>query len=170
MSITYAEQKAPDSITKHYTPEALAKRLIELVPIKATDTVLDPSAGRNNVFLKHVKAKRKLRCEIEEGMDFLAAPLLNYDWAITNPPYHLLRKFVDKTAEEANKGFAFLVNINGVNSFTPLCLDNLRTRGFYLRHLHVVNVKAWMGRYFFFVFSKQPGDCKHTWDTEAWKH
>lgn len=168
MSITYAAQKAPANISKHYTPEALAKRLVSLVPVKPTDTVLDPSAGKNNVFLKHIKAKRKLRCEIEDGTDFLATPL-SYDWAITNPPYHLLRKFVDKTADEARKGFGFLVNINGVNSFTPLCLENLRSKGFYLRHLHVCNVKAWMGRYFFFVFDKKPGLCAHTWDTATWK-
>jgi hypothetical protein len=173
MSITYAKQKPPNSITKHYTPESLAERLVSLVPVVPVDTVLDPSAGKNDVFLKHIKAKRKLRCEIEDGIDFLAKKM-TYDWAITNPPYHLLwgrsgGGFIDKASQEARKGFAFLVNINGINTLTPKRLALLRERGFYMRHLHVLNVRAWMGRYFFYVFCKEHGMCAHTWDTETWK-
>lgn len=83
---TYAEQKPPSAIEKHYTPEALANRLIDLVPLSKNDVVLDPSAGNTNSFFSHFpNQKRALRCELEEGNDFLITPL-KYDWAITNPP------------------------------------------------------------------------------------
>jgi hypothetical protein len=59
------------------------------VPIAAHDAVIDPSAGKNRVFIKNVRSSRKLYCETDEGSDFLVTAFV-YDWAITNPAYHLL--------------------------------------------------------------------------------
>jgi hypothetical protein len=168
MVFKYAEQKAPADIQKHYTPAPLAKRLVALVPVKSTDTVLDPSAGTNRVFLKHLKAKRKLSCELQAGTDFLSTPM-TYDWAITNPPYHLLWRFIEKAAQESRKGFAFLVNINGINTLTPRRLALLEQQGSYMRRLHVCNVKQWMGRYYFYVFQKKNGPVKLSWDVGSWQ-
>ena len=167
MAIRYAKQITPKTIAKHYTPPALAARLVSLVPYDRADIVLDPSAGKNQVFIKQVKARRKIACELDEGKDFLTLPLA-YDWAITNPPYHLLWAFIDKTSQEARKGFGFLVNINGINTLTPKRLTLLQERGFHLRHLHVCNVKAWMGRYYYYIFRKQEGLFSHTWDIKSW--
>jgi len=165
--LRYAAQKPPGNIAKHYTPVALANHLVGLVPIGKNDCVLDPSAGRTRVFYKAFPTRRKLYCEVTEGSDFLARPLV-YDWAITNPPYHLLWKFIDKTSQEGLKGFGFLVNINGINTLTPKRLELLRGRGFHLRLLHTCNVKQWFGRYYFYVFQRQKGECFLSWDTKSW--
>jgi len=169
MSITYADQRPPEKIEKHYTPLALAARLVSLVPVEKGDIVLDPCSGKNKAFYDAFPFKRYAReLELDEGDDFLATPHA-YDWSITNPPYHLLWKFIDKTSLEARKGFAFLVNINGINTLTPKRLELLRERGFHMRRLHVLNVKQWMGRYYFYVFSKQKGGIQHSWDKQTWQ-
>jgi hypothetical protein len=168
MAIRYAPQNPPASISKHCTPPKLAARLVSLVPLSGGDTVLDPAAGPNRVFMRHFAVKRRLACEITTGVDFLKTPL-TYDWGITNPPYHLLWPFIEKTAGEARKGFAFLVNINGLNSLTPRRLRWLRDRQFAMRHLHVCQVRKWFGRYYFFVFSKETRKgCILSWDNEVW--
>lgn len=159
MSITYAEQKAPENIQKHYTPKGLATDLFNLVPVKEGDIVLDPASG-DGVF------PCTLSLDIQSGEDYLISNI-QYDWAITNPPYHLLWKFIEK-ATEARKGFAFLVNINGINTLTPKRLQFLKDKGFAMRRLHVINVKQWHGRYFFYIFQKEEGACELTWNTKLY--
>lgn len=166
MAIAYATQKPAQDVTTHYTPVLLARRLLSLVPYSADDLVIDPAAGSIKPFYSNIVAHR-IYCEIEEGTDFLACGL-HYDWAITNPPYHLLWKFVDKASLEARKGFGFLVNINGINTLTPRRLEILTNRGFHLRALHVCTVRKWFGRYYFYIFEKRPGPCRTTWDIESW--
>ena len=166
--LRYAEQISPTQIEKHYTPPALASFLVGLVPIHPNDRIIDPAAGRAQPFLRSFPATRRTHCEIDEGSDFLATTL-SYEWAITNPPYHLLWAFIDKASCEASKGFAFLININGVNSLTPRRLRLLQERRFHLRRLHVCQVKQWFGRYYFVVFSKRGGQCKLSWDLAPWQ-
>jgi hypothetical protein len=163
----FAKQKKPKNIERHYTPAALARHLVDLVPIKHGERVLDPAAGANRVFLKAFPTRRKLCCEIEKGTDFLTSPY-QYDWAITNPPYHLLWAFIEKASCEARKGFGFLVNINGINTLTPKRLELLRQRDFHMRRLHICQVRRWFGRYYFYVFAKQPGSCLVSWDRTPW--
>jgi hypothetical protein len=168
MAIRFALQTAPANIESHYTPASLATRLVQLVPIRPEDIVLDPAAGRSSVFLDSMPTERRIACEIERGTDFLVTPLA-YDWAITNPPYHLLWAFIDKSSREARRGFAFLVNINGLNTLTPKRLMLLNERGFHMRHLHICQVRKWFGRYYFYVFIRQPGSCRLSWDLAPWE-
>ncbi len=165
--LKFAEQVAPTHIDKHYTPIALARHLVGLVPIEPTDRVIDPAAGASRSFLRWFPTRKRICCEISEGKDFLTKQL-DYDWAITNPPYHLLWAYIDKASAEADKGFAFLVNINGINTLTPKRLELLSHRRFYLRRLHVCQVKRWFGRYYFYVFSRQAGRCRLSWDDTQW--
>jgi hypothetical protein len=168
MAIVYRIQRPPSNIEQHYTPGLLAQRLVKLVPVAPEDVVLDPAAGRTRVFAKSLAVRRVLYCEVEEGIDFMSQSLA-YDWAITNPPYHLLWKFIEKASQEARKGFAFLVNINGINTLTPKRLALLEERRFHMRHLHVCNVKQWMGRYYFYVFRRQAGAVQLSWDLPSWQ-
>lgn len=169
----FAEQKPVSDITFHYTPEALAKVLINLVPIQPSDLVLDPSCGENKVFLKNFPTQNKLSCEIRDdligddvGKDFLdfATPV---DWAITNPPFSLYWKFCDHASEICRKGFAYLTNSNAFLSLTPRRLTLLSERGFGITTLEVLNIRKWFGRYYFVVFEKgKPsiiGWSKETW-------
>ena len=167
MAITFATQEPPKDIANHYTPPELARRLVALVPYRRTDILIDPSAGASRAFYRQFRTTRRLACEIGEGTDFLADPY-SYDWAISNPPYHLLWAFIDKTSCEARKGFGYLVNINGLNSLTPKRHELLAERGFGLRTLHVCNVRRWFGRYYFVVFTKVREPCVLSWDVQSW--
>jgi hypothetical protein len=46
---------------------------------------------------------------------------------ISSPPYDLPWEFIDKTSQETRKGFAHLVNINGLNTLTPRASDSSRS-------------------------------------------
>lgn len=169
MAIRYAPQLAPSSIETHYTPPKLAARLIALVPISPDETVIDPAAGANRVFYNQFRVERRIAYEIETGADFLATPL-EYDWAITNPPCHLLWQFMEKASVEARRGFAFLLNINGLNSLTPRRLQLLGQRRFALRLLHICQVRRWFGRYYFVVLQRGGvRTCSISWDERPWE-
>ena len=165
--LSYAAQRPPDDREKHSTPLALARHLVGLLPIGKADWVIDPSAGEARPFLSSLPTSNTMHCEIDEGSDFLAATY-EYDWAVTNPPYHLLWAFIDKASREARKGLGFLVNINGINTLTPKRLDLLRQRGFHLRRLHVCQVRRWFGRYYFIVLMNEAGPCAVSWDATSW--
>jgi len=149
----FKEQKPVEDIEKHYTSEALVKKLVELVPYSKTDFVVDCASGRNMVFFNNFKTDNKEFCEIDLQKDFFEfnKPV---DWFITNPPFHLCWKFIDHASTLASKGFAFVLSSNSLLSLTPRRLTILRNRGFEITSIHIFNVKKWFGRYYFVVFEK----------------
>lgn len=84
---------------KIYTPENVAKTIINLCPIKETDTVLDAFAGKK-VFYDNYPKCIKSWCEIDDGVDFFEykTPI---DWIITNPPYSILEDVLKHSFEIA---------------------------------------------------------------------
>jgi hypothetical protein len=144
------EKKIKD-ITFHYTNEQMVKDLIAITPIKGS--VLDAGSGKNKVWYKNLKGK-KYECEIEDGVDFLTWDK-KVDWVIGNPPFHQGWLFLDKASQVANKGIAFLGNLNFWNSCLPSRFELLAERGFYLNKLHIVQDKRWFGRYYFLIFTKE---------------
>ena len=139
----------------HYTSEAMAKDLIALLPIKEGDSVLDAGSGKNKVWAKNIP--RCLECELEDGCNFLIWDK-KVDWVVGNPPFHLGWKFLDKASQVANKGIAFLGNLNFWNSCLPSRFELLKERGFYLQKIHIVQDKRWFGRYYFLILEKKPND------------
>lgn len=141
--------------TFHYTKDSMVKELIPLIPFKESDTVLDAGSGKNKVFFKNIPSFCKAyEIELDDGKDFLKQTK-SYDWIIGNPPYHIGKDFLTKAMETANKGIAFLINLNCLNSFLlPSRLKKLTEKGFYLQSIHITQDKRWFGRYFFVIFSK----------------
>ncbi len=90
---------------------------------------------------------------IENGIDFFELKG-KYDWIIGNPPFHISYKFFDKASDIAIKGFAFLINIQAMNSLLPSRLESYKEKGFYLSKIHIVQDKRWFGRYYFIIFDK----------------
>jgi hypothetical protein len=147
----------PKDINFHYTNEQMVIDLLSITPIKYEDSVLDAGSGKNKVWFNNVNCKEKYECEIEEGNDFLLWDKI-VDWVIGNPPFHEGWKFLDKASQIANKGVAFLGNLNFWNSCLPNRFELLKERYFYLNKIHIVQDKRWFGRYYYFIFTKEKND------------
>ena len=144
-------------ITFHYTNEQMVKDLIALLPIKKSDSALDAGSGKNKVWYRNVPCRKKQECEIEDGCNFYMWNK-KVNWVIGNPPFHEGWKFLDKASQIANKGIAFLGNLNFWNSCLPSRFELLKERGFYLNKLHIVQDRRWFGRYYFLIFAKEKSD------------
>jgi len=88
------------------TPISLAKKLVE--HFKPNGIILEPCKG-TGVFLA-VLPENTLWCEIEEGKDFFDFND-KVDWIITNPPYSLMRKFMQHSMKVSDN-IVFLTTIN----------------------------------------------------------
>ena len=141
----------------HYTPEELVKYCLSLLNFEKEDVVLDVGAGKNMVWYNNIKIAKKDFCEIELGKDFFEYKE-DVDWCIGNPPFKFLWKMMEKSFEISNKGVAFLMAIDGINRFTPKRLEYIKSKGFYINKIAIVNCKKWFGRYFFVIFTKKPNN------------
>jgi len=91
---------------KVYTPEKIAKQIINLYDIKGF--VLDASSGTNKVFYNNYpKNVNKDWCELDLQKDFFKYTK-KVDWIITNPPYSIFDEFL-KHAQEISNNIVFLI-------------------------------------------------------------
>ena len=156
-------KEAPKDITFHYTNEQMVRDLLEFTPYGVGDSVLDAGSGKNKVWFnnfnkwKQGTKVKKYECEIEDGCDFMKWEK-EVDWVIGNPPFHEGWKFLNRASQLANKGVAFLGNLNFWNSCLPNRFEILKEQGFYLNKLHIVQDKRWFGRYYYLIFTKEPNN------------
>jgi len=143
----------PKDITFHYTNEQMVKDLIAITPLSGS--VLDAGSGKNKVWYKNIPDElEKYECEIEDGVDFMDWDK-KVNWIIGNPPFNIGWKFIEKSCEIAQTGIAVLGNINNFNQFTSLRLENMKEKGFTLKHIKIVADKRWFGRYYYLIFTKE---------------
>tara|TARA_R110002012_G_scaffold266431_2_gene449972 strand:+ start:1516 stop:2022 length:507 start_codon:yes stop_codon:yes gene_type:complete len=151
-------KKRKDANDKFYTPEILSKEILSLFNFKDKEIILDPCRGQGAFFNNYPTNTNNFWCEIDEGKDYL-----NYnnkvDYVITNPPYSILNKFIDKSIEICNKGFGFLLH---QHALTLPRLNKLKKNGFYLTKYHLCKVWNWYGHQVFVFFEKENKDCKIT--------
>ena len=136
----------------------MVRDLVRLIPLCETDTILDAGSGKNKIWYNSIQNTivEKYECEIEDGCDFLLWDK-KVDWVIGNPPFSVGWKFTEKSCNIAQKGIAFLGNIQFFNQFTSLRLEKMKEKGFELQHIHIVADKRWFGRYYFLIFEKKKG-------------
>lgn len=84
MAFVKGKTKSPNDNV--YTPVEIAKVIINKMPLKDGDIVLDASAGKNVFYDNYPDFVIKDRCEIDDDIDFFAYNK-KVDWIITNPPY-----------------------------------------------------------------------------------
>jgi len=138
----------------YYTNEQMVKDLLAITPISGF--VLDAGSGKNKVWFNNLKGE-KYECEIENGCDFYKWNK-KVDWVVGNPPFYQGWLFLEKASQIANKGIAFLGNLNFWNSCLPNRFEILKKRGFYLNKIHIVQDKRWFGRYYYVIFTKEPNE------------
>ena len=124
-----------------YTPEDLAKEIINICPLKPGDLVLDPFYGEGVFYNNYPEFCEKEWCEIEKGVDFL-----DYDkkvnWIISNPPFSKLKIMIPKMIETATDGICLIL---GTNNLTRLRDRLFNEAGFNLTHIETFQVRTWGG-------------------------
>ena len=143
------------------TPEELAKKLIQQIPLEEGDVLFEPFRGQGSFFNNFPDNCEKHWTEIKEDRDYRNFTAM-VDWIITNPPFRmesgkncffpLLKEF----APRVRKGICFLGDARCLESLTPLRQKELNGLGLYLTKMTMCNVKRWRGRYFFLQLTKQP--------------
>ena len=143
--------------TFHYTNEQMVKDLLAITPIESGDSVLDAGSGKNKVWFNNLVGE-KYECEIDDGCNFFLWDK-RVDWVIGNPPYHQSWKFTEQALKIANKGIAWLLNNQALNShLTPARLQKLHEAGWHYTSLRVVADKRWFGRYYYLILEKKPSN------------
>lgn len=92
---------------KVYTPKKLAKTIIDY--FNPSGKILEPSSG-NGVFLEYMEADWY---EIDKGKDFFDCSE-TYQWAITNPPFSKIRKFLQHLYKLNVENIVFLCPTNHI--------------------------------------------------------
>jgi len=141
----------------YYTNEEMVKDLLTITPISGS--ILDAGSGENKVWFNNLEGE-KYECEIEDDCNFFEWDK-KVDWIVGNPPFrsehlgeNLIWKWIKKSSEIAQIGMAFLLNHKVFNTLTPVRLQELADKGFYLQHIRIVADKRWFGRYYYLIFGR----------------
>tara|TARA_R110001592_G_scaffold305669_1_gene578292 strand:+ start:399 stop:1004 length:606 start_codon:yes stop_codon:yes gene_type:complete len=132
-----------------YTPEPLAKVMIDLCDIKPNDKVLDPSKG-GGVFYDNLPECNKDYCEITEDKDFFEYDK-EVDIIIGNPPYSIWTKWIEHTIQLNPKKFCYIF---GQMNVTSTRLQNIFDAGYIVSKFHICKVDWWFGHSFVCIFEK----------------
>jgi hypothetical protein len=123
-----------------YTPLELSKKLIDIVPIKKEDVLLDAFKGSGSFFNQFPITNKKEWCEIEEGIDFFSYNK-KVDWIISNPPFSEITKIIKKSSAICQIGFAYIFPLM---SFNYSRLKLIQESGFFIyKFVLFENPKQW---------------------------
>lgn len=82
------------------TKQETVERLFSIVPINPNWTYLEPCRGLDQAFYRHMPEGSQW-AELSEGVDYLETTFKPVDCIITNPPFSLTQKFLEKSYTEA---------------------------------------------------------------------
>lgn len=133
---------APNAPTRDIvmTPPALAQRIVAQLSIPAGAHLLDPSRGQGAFFDAFPADCTKDWCELAEGRDFFDHKLCA-DWIITNPPWSILRSFLQHAMTLAEN----VVLVAPLSNFTTRArLADINNAGFSISTLYLLKApKSW---------------------------
>lgn len=132
-----------------YTPEAVAKKHISLIPSINTDIWLDPFRGKG-IYYDHFPTESKEWCEITDGNDFFEYRG-NPDVICSNPPYSLLDKVFQKSIELQPRIISYLL-LHG--AMTPRRIEMFNEQGYGLTGIYITKVYKWYGMAEAYTFEK----------------
>lgn len=91
------------------TPPEATEALLKFLDLPKSRVIWEPACGEMdmvNVMRNH--GYSVVASDISCGQDFLTTPLQDCDWIITNPPFSVADKFIERCAEHG-KPFALLL-------------------------------------------------------------
>ena len=131
-----------------YTPKPVAMKMISMCNITPDMTVLDCSRGAG-VFYDNLPPCKKDWCEITDGKDFFEYNK-RVDLIISNPPFSLWNKWLEKTMQLTDKFCFIMSSIN----FTDTRMKNIIENGFGITQIHLLRIEWWFGNALIVIFEK----------------
>lgn len=91
------------------TPPEVTKTLLRVLDLPKTTVIWEPACGEMDMVSAMQSAGYSVvATDIIYGQNFLTEPLPECDWIITNPPFSVADKFIERCAEH-DKPFALLL-------------------------------------------------------------
>ena len=91
------------------TPRDVTEALLKYLDLPKTTVIWEPACGEMDmVSVMKEQGYRVIATDLSQGKDFLNEPLHECDWIITNPPFSVSDKFIERCAEHG-KPFALLL-------------------------------------------------------------
>lgn len=155
-SITRSIKKRLSPNDVFLTPMTLVNKHINLVEdlIDTDKTILDPFYGTGNYYntLKERFPTNHVEyTEIEMGLDFFEYNK-KVDYIISNPPYSLIDKVLQKSCDLEPEIISYLI---GFMNITTRRIEYMNKRGYYIQSLHLTKVFKWFGMSAIITFSNK---------------
>lgn len=130
-----------------YTPDSLVVDCMAVVSplLKPTDVLLDPFAGTGAFFHRYPDQNPKLCRDIQGAgpgitvMDFFDTPEPSADWIVSNPPYSVFQRVLEKSCRVCRRGFAYVL---ALKKLTTQRLFYATQNGFNVTHLCIFRVRG----------------------------
>ena len=91
------------------TPSEVTEALLRFLGLPKTTVIWEPACGEMDMVSAMQSAGYSvIATDLSYGQDFLTEPLLECDWIITNPPFSVSDKFIERCAKHG-KPFALLL-------------------------------------------------------------
>ena len=91
------------------TPEEVTEALLRLLDLPKATVIWEPACGENDMVSAMQNAGYSvIATDLKYGQNFLTMPLPECDWIITNPPFSVSDKFIERCIEHG-KPFALLL-------------------------------------------------------------
>jgi len=128
----------------YITPESLVRLHLSLFHGMSHCKVLDPFRGSGayfNLFNEYFPHSKYEWCEIEAGRDFFdytGSP----DVIVSNPPYSIIERILDKCFELRPRYISFLLQAHNV---TPHRIQKANANGYFVLDYTICRVSRWFG-------------------------
>ena len=146
------------------TPPSLALTHINMIDNKYNDKIwYDPFRNSGNYFNQFPTDKKEWS-EILDGKDFFEFNK-NIDVIVSNPPYSMIDKILEKSVSLNPDVISFLLNINNL---TAKRIEFMEKNNYHITNLHICKVFKWYGMSLIVVFEKNKNPIL-TYDRIVWK-
>jgi hypothetical protein len=159
-SISHSIKHRTNAKDVFYTPSAVARQHISLIPVVDGEVWFDGFRGKS-IYYDNFPCQTKDWCEIADSKDFFTYTG-KVDVICTNPPYSLLDKVFVKSIELKPRVISYLL-LHG--AMTPKRMKLFNDAGYGLTSIYITKVFKWYGMAEAYTFEKdKPNVATITYD------